>query len=651
MPVGTSDGDHYESEMHYQLGIPTVMQSDDLSQRDSGVTLSQEQQKREPLRLTVHPRDDMTPGPPTGASDEVSKELYFVRHGDTDLNEEGGEGSANQPVRGWSNVSLNDDGRADANKSAESVKDLDLTHIVSSDLPRAKETANIIGKKVGITPEFNPGLRTWDLGDLTEKSGKEVHDQLDHFCKEAQDERPPGSSESFNEFKHRILDTTHQILNEHSDEHKVLAVSHNSPERILNAWDMAGQPSSGAIDQEEYHKEGIEPGNHKVFKIYPGKGPTVQQDTPFSRWAKSQGERVREAVADILYHPENIVGTGELSPMLGHFAGKNALIADLRSLRKAMDLHFNDIVPPREIFKQTGWYKDPYDKHWKFFLGNKDVALKTEGLYPVPKKDFSAVGGNPEVWRFFSEENKPLLQVFGRNTKLKDIYHNPQLFEAYPDVADLPVKKDTRGALAALESEASTGKPIAIHLSPGTKEDLLSRLQHEIQHAIQGYEGFPRGASPGGKFSYKDYWRTSGEAEARNATYHLNFPEEVKGKVPFETLDKVMSGEGMTAKDIIVREGKAGIQASEHESNIQKMLDEGKSYGAIAKELGMTRGQVAGLINRRRGYTYQVKIARAAGSEIKKEPFKPLNTKATGDPDYERELEKYLSQQQSPDYK
>lgn len=170
----------------------------------------------------------------------LPKKIYFVRHGETDLNKESSEASSDQPVRGWSNVPLNQQGIKEAQKAADSVKDLPIDHIVASDLPRAKQTANIIGNRLGITPEFDPGLRTWNLGEHTGKAGQEVHDEVNRLCHDAQDERPKGG-ESFNEFKDRILGTMSDIVQRHSDK-ELLIVSHNSPERILHAWTEAGQP-------------------------------------------------------------------------------------------------------------------------------------------------------------------------------------------------------------------------------------------------------------------------------------------------------------------------------------------------------------------------------------------------------------------------
>lgn len=200
-------------------------------------------------------------------TEPTPKEIYFVRHGDTDLNKEGEKSNDRAPVRGWNDTPLNEQGRADAQKAADKLAKEPITHIVTSDLPRASDTAKIIGDKLGITPEEHPGLRTWNLGEYTGKTGEDVHDAVDRLCLHTPDVRPPGG-ESFNEFKSRILSTFGEISKDHA-EHEVLVVSHNSPERILNAWDKAGQPASGEIDRKQYHSDdgSVQPGQHKKFTI------------------------------------------------------------------------------------------------------------------------------------------------------------------------------------------------------------------------------------------------------------------------------------------------------------------------------------------------------------------------------------------------
>lgn len=191
--------------------------------------------------------------------DEEPKKIYFVRHGATIKNEEGTD-KHDQPVRGWSTDSLDETGRADAEKAAENIRGagLPVEHIVASDLPRAAETASTISRKLGIPLEFDPGLRTWDLGAYTGKSGKDVHDAVDRLCLRANDEKPPPGEtpgESFNEFKDRILGTMSHIIQRHKDK-ELLIVSHNSPERVLHAWDAAGQPEAKLIDRLDPNQQG-----------------------------------------------------------------------------------------------------------------------------------------------------------------------------------------------------------------------------------------------------------------------------------------------------------------------------------------------------------------------------------------------------------
>ena len=79
--------------------------------------------------------------------------IFMVRHGDTPLNDA-------DLIHGWVDTPLNEEGIAQAHKAAEALKDKEITHIVSSDLPRAKQTANILAKKLGVPVTFDPMIRT-----------------------------------------------------------------------------------------------------------------------------------------------------------------------------------------------------------------------------------------------------------------------------------------------------------------------------------------------------------------------------------------------------------------------------------------------------------------------------------------------------------
>ena len=86
--------------------------------------------------------------------------LYMVRHGQTDWNLE-------HKIQGTYDIGLNDAGRAQAAQTAEKLKPFNLEKIISSDLARAKQTAEIIGNALNITVEYDARLREYDFGQLT----------------------------------------------------------------------------------------------------------------------------------------------------------------------------------------------------------------------------------------------------------------------------------------------------------------------------------------------------------------------------------------------------------------------------------------------------------------------------------------------------
>lgn len=141
MSIGTSDGKYYEDETEY-----------------------------------LHDKMFGEPEP----EEEPKNGLFLVRHGDTAANDE-------DIVHGWTNHSLNDKGIEQAHQAAESLKDKEITRIISSDLPRAKQTANIIAKKLGVPVQFDPRLRTWDAGDF---DGTHDHKEFEKYTQQVKDQKP-----------------------------------------------------------------------------------------------------------------------------------------------------------------------------------------------------------------------------------------------------------------------------------------------------------------------------------------------------------------------------------------------------------------------------------------------------------------------------
>ena len=83
--------------------------------------------------------------------------LLLARHGETDWNAVG-------RLQGHTDTPLNDFGRRQAAKLAESLAGDGIAAIYSSDLSRARETAEIVAVRVGLPVNVEPDLREKNWG-------------------------------------------------------------------------------------------------------------------------------------------------------------------------------------------------------------------------------------------------------------------------------------------------------------------------------------------------------------------------------------------------------------------------------------------------------------------------------------------------------
>jgi broad specificity phosphatase PhoE len=79
--------------------------------------------------------------------------VLLARHGETNDNIE--------PIRvqGFTDTPLNDTGRRQAAELAERVASMGIVSLWSSDLSRARETAEIVGARIGLGPRLDARLR------------------------------------------------------------------------------------------------------------------------------------------------------------------------------------------------------------------------------------------------------------------------------------------------------------------------------------------------------------------------------------------------------------------------------------------------------------------------------------------------------------
>ena len=83
--------------------------------------------------------------------------LLLVRHGETDWNAVG-------RLQGHTDRPLSDYGRRQARQLADELAEEEVEAIYASDLARARETAEIAGKRLGLPVVLDPDLREKDWG-------------------------------------------------------------------------------------------------------------------------------------------------------------------------------------------------------------------------------------------------------------------------------------------------------------------------------------------------------------------------------------------------------------------------------------------------------------------------------------------------------
>src|SRR5215467_14607337 len=84
--------------------------------------------------------------------------LLLVRHGETDWNADG-------RLQGQTDRPLSDFGRRQARQLAEELDGEQFEAIYSSDLARARETAEIVSERRGLAVRLDPDLREKDWGN------------------------------------------------------------------------------------------------------------------------------------------------------------------------------------------------------------------------------------------------------------------------------------------------------------------------------------------------------------------------------------------------------------------------------------------------------------------------------------------------------
>lgn len=143
--------------------------------------------------------------------------------------------------------------------------------------------------------------------------------------------------------------------------------------------------------------------------------------------------------------------------------------------------------------------------------------------------------------------------------RLSEVLDFPELYEQYPQLKDVYVARlmnsEASGAQAVSIEKGIQDRPtiaLGYAISPRLFQ---SHLLHEVQHAVQKIEDFPRGGAPIG-MSEKDYERLYGEVEARNVeSRFMSELDDIPQTVPTQTRDTAPA-------DMLLDDGKPAVELS-----------------------------------------------------------------------------------------
>lgn len=191
--------------------------------------------------------------------------LYLMRHGETDLNLDG-------VYYGWTDCDINKKGIKQAIFGAQYFKKIPLDAVVSSDLLRAKHTAQIIAKEKELFVLEEKSFREIHFGNWENKHFKFIEkndtENWKAWCDDWENTSFP-NGESFQNFYKRVIDGLYHLIKQY--EHKtVLLVSHNGVlSAIFCELTGAGQKNFWKFKalQEAYSLISIENGSIVIEKI------------------------------------------------------------------------------------------------------------------------------------------------------------------------------------------------------------------------------------------------------------------------------------------------------------------------------------------------------------------------------------------------
>lgn len=148
--------------------------------------------------------------------------LYLVRHGETDWN-------LQNKIQGQTDTLLNEKGRRQAQELAAELKEKHhISSIYSSRQKRAFETAQVVGRAIGVQPAVKQGIEEISFGKWEGYTWGQVREQFPDEYRGWRDNRRyqvPPEGESYQQLLDRVLPALADLIEKNIG--NVLAVTHS----------------------------------------------------------------------------------------------------------------------------------------------------------------------------------------------------------------------------------------------------------------------------------------------------------------------------------------------------------------------------------------------------------------------------------------
>ena len=162
-------------------------------------------------------------------------QVLLLRHGETDWNRI-------DRIQGWGDISLNAHGREQAHATAQFLADrhADLDRLISSDLPRAAETAKTVASTDALAHldvEYDRAWRERDFGVYQGQEGDRFFEENPEFAMldghDGAKRNVPEEGESYVAFRERVRSAWEDLRSE--TDGTVLVVTHSGVIRAVIA--------------------------------------------------------------------------------------------------------------------------------------------------------------------------------------------------------------------------------------------------------------------------------------------------------------------------------------------------------------------------------------------------------------------------------